>query len=214
MEPGASATNTGRGGYQQLFGRIRLKIGIDPRLCETSTPWHRRRFGPISTGVQNPDLHALPEPFRAWFAQRGWQPHPHQLELLQKARQGRSSLLIAPTGGGKTLAGFLPSLLQLSAQSRAKGAGRRLRGDLHTLYLSPLKALAADIRRTWNGRLPNMELPISVELRTGDTPLSARTRQRQRPPDILLSTPEQLAPPARLSRRPVPVREAQARHSG
>ena len=55
----------------------------------------------------------LPEIFSRWFAQRGWTPRGHQLELLSRARDGRSVLLIAPTGGGKTLAGFLPSLVEL-----------------------------------------------------------------------------------------------------
>ncbi len=56
----------------------------------------------------------LPEPFARWFASRGWTPRAHQLELLAKAQAGRSALLIAPTGAGKTLAGFLPSLVELS----------------------------------------------------------------------------------------------------
>ena len=60
---------------------------------------------------------ALPESFVRWFASRGWTPRAHQLELLAKARAGRSVLLIAPTGAGKTLAGFLPSLVELSTAS-------------------------------------------------------------------------------------------------
>ena len=54
---------------------------------------------------------ALPDVFTRWFASRGWTPRAHQLALLAKARAGRSALLIAPTGGGKTLAGFLPTLV-------------------------------------------------------------------------------------------------------
>ena len=61
----------------------------------------------------------LPEPFGRWFADRGWTPRPHQLAMLDAARAGESALLIAPTGGGKTLAGFLPSLLELHAAPRA-----------------------------------------------------------------------------------------------
>ena len=61
---------------------------------------------------------ALPEPFAAWFAGRGWRPHAHQLEMLAAARAGESALLIAPTGGGKTLAGFLPSLIELDPDGR------------------------------------------------------------------------------------------------
>ncbi len=141
----------------------------------------------------------LPPAFADWFAQNGWQPHAHQLALLDKARQGRSVLLIAPTGGGKTLAGFLPSLVELaeSAKERRRpvSTGRNVRQGqgLHTLYLSPLKALAADIARNLERPIAELELPIRSELRTGDTSLAVRARQRKRPPDVLLTTPEQLA---------------------
>ena len=67
---------------------------------------------------------ALPPRFVDWFASRGWAPRAHQLDLLAKAREGRSVLLIAPTGGGKTLAGFLPSLVELSAIYLSPRAGR------------------------------------------------------------------------------------------
>jgi ATP-dependent Lhr-like helicase len=150
----------------------------------------------------------LPEQFARWFAGRGWTPRPHQLQLLAKARAGRSALLIAPTGGGKTLAGFLPSLVELSGLNapsagppRAEGRkklisiGRDVRraGGLHTLYISPLKALAVDIARNLETPVADMALPIRIETRTGDTPTSKRQRQRRDPPDILLTTPEQLA---------------------
>jgi ATP-dependent Lhr-like helicase len=198
----------------------------------------------------------LPEKFRQWFAARGWSPREHQLELLAKARDNVSALLIAPTGAGKTLAGFLPTLVELSAPQtavrssplpprsggvgsgvgdgpaghtvsefaeppptpdpsppRATRAGggeksaaqssklnfistgrgvQRSRG-LHTLYISPLKALAVDIARNLEAPIAEMGLPIKVETRTGDTPVSRRQRQRRYPPDILLTTPEQLA---------------------
>src|SRR5262245_62118517 len=128
----------------------------------------------------------LPEPFARWFAGRGWTPRAHQLELLKRAGAGRSVLLIAPTGGGKTLAGFLPTLVELSEAPRGESG-------LHTLYISPLKALAVDIARNLETPVAEMKLPIRVETRTGDTPASRRTRQRRYPPDIMLTTPEQLA---------------------
>jgi ATP-dependent Lhr-like helicase len=124
----------------------------------------------------------LPEPFAGWFARRGWTPHPHQRALL--AETAPTVLLIAPTGAGKTLAGFLPSLLELAA-----GPGR----GLHTLYVSPLKALAADIGRNLRGPVAEMGLAIRIEDRTGDTSSGAKARQRADPPDILLTTPESLA---------------------
>jgi ATP-dependent Lhr-like helicase len=129
----------------------------------------------------------LPEVFARWFAQRGWAPRAHQLELLAKARAGKSVLLIAPTGAGKTLAGFLPTLVELSA-SRPN-----MSGGLHTLYISPLKALAVDVARNLERPVAEMGLGVRIETRTGDTPVSKRTRQRRHPPDVLLTTPEQVA---------------------
>ncbi|SLN50852.1 ligase-associated DNA damage response DEXH box helicase [Roseisalinus antarcticus] len=121
--------------------------------------------------------------FAAWFAARGWQPHPHQLDMLAKA-DAPALLLIAPTGGGKTLAGFLPTLTDLAEGGHA---------GLHTLYVSPLKALAADIRRNLTTPVEEMALPIRIEDRTGDTSATRKKRQRADPPHILLTTPESLA---------------------
>ncbi|WP_428374390.1 ligase-associated DNA damage response DEXH box helicase [Lichenicoccus sp.] len=126
----------------------------------------------------------LPTAFEAWFARRGWAPRDHQLAVLDAAAQGQDVLLIAPTGGGKTLAGFLPSLVAL--------AGTACDG-LHTLYVSPLKALATDIARNLIVPASEMGLGIGIETRTGDTPADRRARQRERPPQILLTTPESLA---------------------
>ncbi|MPZ38847.1 MAG: ligase-associated DNA damage response DEXH box helicase [Rhizobiales bacterium] len=220
------------------------------------------------TVLERPEEITLPEPFLRWFKQRGWEPRAHQLELLAKARAGRSALLIAPTGAGKTLAGFLPTLVELSETSRnGRTPGRQARsvplhprsggeglevggdlfdlaapptpdpsppfaarmgggerteqasqssaitkvaansprklistgrevrreGGLHTLYISPLKALAVDIARNLETPVAEMKLPIRIETRTGDTPASKRQRQRRDPPHILLTTPEQLA---------------------
>jgi ATP-dependent helicase Lhr and Lhr-like helicase len=220
----------------------------------------------VLTAFPDPTAELLPDRFRRWFAARGWSPREHQLALLAKARDDRSALLIAPTGAGKTLAGFLPTLVELSGSSsvvrssplpprsggeglvpakplgeagsgvgglsarssgsefaepsptpdpspprasRARGGekqtspsqsafistGRGLQRSrgLHTLYISPLKALAVDIARNLETPVAEMGLPIRVETRTGDTPVSRRQRQRRYPPDILLTTPEQLA---------------------
>jgi ATP-dependent Lhr-like helicase len=104
--------------------------------------------------------------------------------MLDAAAAGESVLLIAPTGGGKTLAGFLPSLVDLAAAPRP---------GLHTLYLSPLKALATDIARNLTRPVQDMKLAISIEARTGDTPANRRARQKAQPPHMLLTTPESLA---------------------
>ncbi|MEM6323722.1 MAG: ligase-associated DNA damage response DEXH box helicase [Pseudomonadota bacterium] len=125
----------------------------------------------------------LPSEIERWFSAKGWAPHPHQRDMLARA-DDPASLLIAPTGGGKTLAGFLPSLVEL-----ADGAHE----GLHTLYVSPLKALAADIKRNLGTPIAEMRLPIRVEDRTGDTSAVQKKRQRADPPHILLTTPESLA---------------------
>jgi len=127
---------------------------------------------------------ALPAVIEGWFARRRWRPFPHQLALLDAARRGQSVLLTAPTGGGKTLAGFLPSLADLA------GAPRE---GMHTLYISPLKALAADIERNLAAPVAEMKLAVRLETRTGDTPQAQRKRQVERPPHMLMTTPESLA---------------------
>ncbi len=128
-------------------------------------------------------MNELPPAFAAWFAARGWSAHPHQKAMLAR-RMAPAQLLIAPTGGGKTLAGFLPSLHELAGDTHS---------GLHTLYISPLKALAADIRRNLRAPVEEMGLPIRIEDRTGDTSHTQRRRQRADPPHILLTTPESLA---------------------
>ena len=133
---------------------------------------------------------ALPEPFAGWFRTRGWQPHAHQLELLDHARAGRDTLLIAPTGGGKTLAGFLPSSGRTLPAARRNGSrplpstrsmsrrSRRLR------WTSPVTS-----PRRW----PRWPCRSSSKPAPATRPPSRRARQRVLPPDILLTTPEQIA---------------------
>jgi ATP-dependent Lhr-like helicase len=128
----------------------------------------------------------LPPLLKRWFKARGWKPRPHQLALVEAGRRRRPSLLIAPTGAGKTLAGFLPSLVELHC-------GQWTGEGVHTLYVSPLKALAVDVQRNLLTPVSEMGLEIRIETRTGDTPQGRRQRQRIRPPQILLTTPEQIA---------------------
>jgi len=104
--------------------------------------------------------------------------------MLDLAKRGRSALLVAATGAGKTLAGFLPTICEL-AEKPSEG--------LHTLYVSPLKALAVDVQRNLIGPVEEMGLPIRVETRTGDTPSDRKARQRLKPPHMLLTTPESLS---------------------
>jgi ATP-dependent Lhr-like helicase len=130
----------------------------------------------------------LPPEIAAWFAARGWRVRRHQLEMLEKAQAGRHALLVADTGAGKTLAGFLPTLCDF-----APSAGSLPGDGLHTLYVSPLKALAQDVKRNLLTPIDDIGLPIRVETRSGDTPSDRKKRQRERPPHILLTTPESLS---------------------
>ncbi len=127
----------------------------------------------------------LPPRFAKWFAARGWALRDHQAAMLAAAAAGEHALLVAPTGAGKTLAGFLPELIRLAAMPERTG--------LSTLYISPLKALAADMQRNLLSPIGDLGLDIDVATRTGDTPHEARRRQKSHPPDILLTTPESLS---------------------
>lgn len=125
----------------------------------------------------------IPARITDWFEDKGWSIHPHQQDMYDRALEP-ATLLIAPTGGGKTMAGFLPTLADLAERDH---------DGLHTIYVSPLKALAADIRRNLRGPAEEMGLAVRIEDRTGDTSATQKKRQRVDPPQILLTTPESLA---------------------
>jgi ATP-dependent Lhr-like helicase len=126
---------------------------------------------------------ALPPDITGWFDARGWAIHPHQRAMLDRRRS-----LHAPDRAdrGRQDDGGVPA-------HAGRAGGRGTHEGLHTLYISPLKALAADIKRNLTGPITDMGLPIRVEDRTGDTPSSRKKRQRADPPHILLTTPESLA---------------------
>ena len=127
--------------------------------------------------------YVLPQKFEDWIETRNWALRPHQIEVLTHSKR-QSQLLIAPTGSGKTLSGFLPTLIELESSEFS---------GLHTIYVSPLKALASDIKRNLMIPIEEMKLNIRVEDRTGDTTAAIKRRQRIDPPHILLTTPESLA---------------------
>lgn len=139
--------------------------------------------------MSNAPAHLPPE-LADWFAGRGWQLRRHQREMLAVAAEGRHALLVADTGAGKTLAGFLPTLADF-CPTRLQGAEPP--EGLHTLYVSPLKALAHDVRRNLLLPAEELGLPIRIETRSGDTPSDRKARQRVKPPHVLLTTPESLS---------------------
>ena len=132
----------------------------------------------------------VPPEIAAWFAGRGWRVRRHQSEMLAASDAGQHALLVADTGAGKTLAGFLSTLADFTPSRRGGGPAPE---GLHTLYVSPLKALAQDVQRNLMAPIAEMGLAIRVETRSGDTPSDRKARQRARPPHVLLTTPESLS---------------------
>jgi ATP-dependent Lhr-like helicase len=129
---------------------------------------------------------SIPETLTRWFADQGWSIRDYQRDMVHQFIRRRDTLLIAPTGGGKTLAGFLPSLSDLTNKSLDVPA------TLHTLYISPLRALTNDIERNLMRPVSDLSLPVTIGVRTGDTKSHQRRKQQTTPPDILLTTPESL----------------------
>ena len=125
----------------------------------------------------------------AWFATRGWQPFAFQREVWQAIAQGRSGLLHATTGSGKTYAVWLGMLAALLRQRPPAKAAEPLR----VVWLTPMRALAADTARALTGPLADLAPGWTLGLRTGDTPSAERARQDRRFPTVLITTPESLS---------------------
>lgn len=123
-----------------------------------------------------------------WFAGRGWRPFAFQRRVWRALSQGSSGLLHAGTGSGKTLAVWLGALLRIlpATQSAPPRA-------LRVVWVTPMRALAADTARALEAPLAALGLELSVGLRTGDTPPAERSRQDRRPPFVLVTTPESLS---------------------
>ena len=127
----------------------------------------------------------------AWFAQRGWSPFPFQREVWAAMAEGRSGLLHASTGSGKTYAVWFGAL------ARAAAIGVPLQSSqppaFGVLWLTPMRALAADTTRALQAPLADLGASWSLGARTGDTPSAERARQDRRFPTVLVTTPESLS---------------------
>jgi len=125
----------------------------------------------------------------SWFAARGWQPFEFQREVWVAMTAGRSGLLHATTGAGKTYAVWMGALLRgLALPQRARGAP-----PLQVLWITPMRALAADTVRALAAPLPELAPEWTLGQRSGDTPAAERARQDRRLPTALVTTPESLS---------------------
>ena len=120
----------------------------------------------------------------SWFRARGWEPFPFQRQAWDAYARGESGLIHVPTGAGKTYAAYIGPLADV-AHHRQKG--------LQILYITPLRAISRDIELALNAPLVALETDLTVESRTGDTSSSVRRRQRDRLPEVLITTPESLS---------------------
>ena len=135
------------------------------------------------------------DPIDRWFASRGWTPFAFQCEVWDAYRSGESGLVHAATGTGKTLAAWGGPLAEWmsSVTSHAQKPRRDRTPPLRVLWITPLRALAADTEEALRQPLDELGIPWSLESRTGDTSAAVRARQRRRLPTALITTPESLA---------------------
>ena len=121
-----------------------------------------------------------------WLKKKGWSLYDHQIETLSLIKKGFDVILHAPTGGGKTIGGFMPSIDDF-VNNNYKSQ------EFHTLYISPLKALTTDVQRNLLNPINDLKINIKVETRTSDTSTYNKSKQIKKPPNFLMTTPESFA---------------------
>ena len=119
-----------------------------------------------------------------WFKKKGWSFYDYQIKALQAINQNKDILIISPTGSGKTLAGLLPTILE---------SDKFKKNNLYTIFISPLKSLSYDIERNLLIPINECDLNLTISVRTGDTTAYAKNKQIEKPPNILVTTPESFA---------------------
>ena len=121
-----------------------------------------------------------------WLKKKGWSLYDHQIETLSLIKKGFDVILHAPTGGGKTIGGFMPSIDDFINNNYKSQ-------EFHTLYISPLKALTTDVQRNLLNPINDLKINIKVETRTSDTSTYDKAKQIKKPPNFLMTTPESFA---------------------
>ena len=129
-----------------------------------------------------------------WFHSQGWTPFEFQCEAWDAYLDGKSGLIHAPTGIGKTYAAWFGALMEWMTDAQPNSAMLRpkVAPQIRVLWVTPLRALATDLQAALLKVVRDLELPWSVECRTGDTAASVRNRQKKRLPTALVTTPESL----------------------
>lgn len=126
-----------------------------------------------------------------WFRSRGWTPFPFQTDAWQAYLNGESGLINAPTGSGKTYSLLMPVLLEF-IREHPENYKRKKNNGLRAIWITPIRALSKEIELSSNRVIEGLELSWKVGVRSGDTSLKDRAKQREKPPEILITTPESL----------------------
>ncbi|QOY63736.1 ligase-associated DNA damage response DEXH box helicase [Lysobacter sp. H21R4] len=151
---------------------------------------------PVSDAPARPRRRASDAALTDWFAARGWRPAPFQREAWRRYLAGESGLLVTPTGSGKTLAALGGPLLQALALGDAPAKARRgvaVAPRLRLLWITPLRALAADTVRSMQEPIAALGVPWTVAMRTGDASARDKRLARKGLSDVLVTTPESFA---------------------
>lgn len=140
-----------------------------------------------------PDQQQLIEKAEGWFAAQNWQPFPFQRETWIAYLQGKHGLLNAPTGSGKTYALWFPILMEsLRLSGYLDPKAKKPKRGLRAIWITPLRALSQEIYQSAERIIQDLDLPLTVGIRTGDTSTQERSRQKRQMPELLITTPESL----------------------
>jgi ATP-dependent Lhr-like helicase len=125
-----------------------------------------------------------------WFASRGWNPFQFQLETWQQYLSGQSGLVNAPTGSGKTYSLLVPALLEFIRDN--PNYKTKKNSGLQVIWITPIRALSKEIELSGKRAIEGLGLPWKVGVRSGDTSIAQRAKQKLKPPELLITTPESL----------------------